>query len=128
MGGLAWEWNPGVTMEEQLSPDLPGGGGVGPQCHRGAVAGARGDNIQQAKTWLCVKMVTVEGAHVRVPEGGAVPRSLGVTSGAAGKPGLHSHRGPGLGARGADRACARKRSGASGWGEGPWGPGGSSWC
>jgi len=51
-------------------------------------------------------------------------RSLGVV-GAAGKTGLHNHRGPGLGSQRRGSGLRLERRGP-GVGEGPWGPGGSS--
>lgn len=66
---------PWGDREEQLSPDLPGGGGVGPRCHGGA--GGLDEKeviIQQGPRSLDTAgvKVVVKAAHMRVPEGGAM--------------------------------------------------------
>jgi len=60
--------------------------------------------------------VVMEGAHVRVPEGGAVQEAWGLSV-QPGKPAFIITGVRGWGARGADRACAWK-DGAPGWGRG----------
>lgn len=92
------------------SPDLPGGGGVGPRRHGGAGGLDKKEVIiQQGPSSLDTAgvKVVVEAAHVGVPEGGAMQEARGTTV-QPGKPAFIVTGIRGGGAGGAHRAAAGK--------------------
>lgn len=108
-------WTSEGGLGEKLNPDLPGGGSVGPRCHRGAGSLDKKEVvIQQGPSSLdtaCVKLV-VEAAHVGVSKGGAMQEPRGPTV-QLGKSGLIV-----TGVWGQGRWASAGKGVAPGWGRG----------